>query len=212
MKKILIITTILIAAVSLYADGKKSSSDRIRPSGTTIIGRQIQWIELDAFYKGKVTRINLADYRGKWIILFFYPSDFTFVCPTELKELSDYYQEFRNTGAEILSISTDSAYVHRAWQKDNPLLKDIKFPMLSDRAGIFSRSLGVYNESTGTAIRAVFIVDPDGSIVAAEYTHDSIGRNAGEILRKLDAAIAVRTGGGLCPSGWTEGKKMINEQ
>jgi len=212
MKKILIITTILIAAVSLYADGKKSSSDRIRPSGTTIIGRQIQWIELDAFYKGKVTRINLADYRGKWIILFFYPSDFTFVCPTELKELSDYYQEFRNTGAEILSISTDSAYVHRAWQKDNPLLKDIKFPMFSDRAGIFSRSLGVYNESTGTAIRAVFIVDPDGSIVAAEYTHDSIGRNAGEILRKLDAAIAVRTGGGLCPSGWTEGKKMINEQ
>ncbi|HQO39437.1 MAG TPA: peroxiredoxin [Spirochaetota bacterium] len=212
MKKILIITTILIAAVSLYADGKKSSSARIRPSGTTIIGRQIQWIELDAFYKGKVTRINLADYRGKWIILFFYPSDFTFVCPTELKELSDYYQEFRNTGAEILSISTDSAYVHRAWQKDNPLLKDIKFPMLSDRAGIFSRSLGVYNESTGTAIRAVFIVDPDGSIVAAEYTHDSIGRNAGEILRKLDAAIAVRTGGGLCPAGWTEGKKMINEQ
>jgi peroxiredoxin (alkyl hydroperoxide reductase subunit C) len=83
--------------------------------------------------------------------------------------------------------------------------------MLSDRAGIFSRSLGVYNESTGMAIRAVFIVDPDGSIVAAEYTHDSIGRNAGEILRKLDAAIAVRTRGGLCPAGWTEGKKIIHE-
>ncbi|HPS58388.1 MAG TPA: peroxiredoxin [Spirochaetota bacterium] len=212
MKKVLLVITIFITAVSLYADKKKSSSLWDGNAGNTIIGRQISLIELDAFYNGKISKINLADYKGKWIILFFYPADFTFVCPTELKELSDYYQEFRNDGAEVFSISTDSAWVHRAWQKDNPLLKNIRFPMLSDRAGILCRSLGVYNESTGTAIRAVFIVDPDGRIVAAEFTHDSIGRNAGEILRKLDAAIAVRTGGGLCPAGWKEGDKMINEE
>lgn len=212
MKKFLLVITILITAVSLSADTKKSSSFRDNHTSNTIIGKQISWTELDAFHNGKISKINLADYKGKWIILFFYPADFTFVCPTELKELSDYYPEFRNNGAEVFSISTDSAYVHRAWQKDNPLLKDIKFPMLSDRAGNLSRSLGVYNDSTGTAIRAVFIVDPDGRIVAAEYTHDSIGRNAGEILRKLDAAIAVRSGGGLCPAGWTEGGKMINEE
>lgn len=212
MKKILLITTILITAISLFADKKKSSSLWDNRASNTIIGRQVPLIEMDAFHNGKITRINLADYKGKWIILFFYPADFTFVCPTELKELSDYHRDFTDSGAEVFSISTDSAYVHRAWQKDNSLLKDIKFPMLSDRAGTLSRSLGVYNESTGTAIRAVFIIDPDGRIVAAEFTHDSIGRNAGEILRKLDAAIAVKSGGGLCPAGWTEGGKMINEE
>lgn len=212
MKKFLLITTILITAVSLSADKKKSSSLWDNRASSTIIGRQVSLIELDAFHNGKITRIDLADYKGKWIILFFYPADFTFVCPTELKELSDYYRDFTDNGAEVFSISTDSVYVHRAWQKDNPLLKEIKFPMLSDRAGTLSRSLGVYNESTGTAIRAVFIIDPDGRIAAAEFTHDSIGRNAGEILRKLDAAIAVRSGGGLCPAGWTEGGKMINEE
>lgn len=212
MKKILLVIAVLITAVSVSADRKKASSLWDGQAGNTIIGRQIPWPELDAFHNGKIAKINLSDYKGKWIILFFYPADFTFVCPTELKELSDFYTEFKNTGAEVFSISTDSAYVHRAWQKENPLLKNVRFPMLSDRAGYLSRSLGVYNESTGTAIRAVFIVDPDGRIVAAEYTHDSIGRNAGEILRKLDAAIAVRSGGGLCPAGWTEGGKMINEE
>ena len=203
---LLIICTVSAPAI---AGDKETVSLWSSGYGNTVIGKSISFIEVDAFYNKAITRINLADYKGKWIILFFYPADFTFVCPTELKELSDYYKDFKDSGAEVFSISTDSAYVHRAWQKDNPLLKNIRFPMISDRSGNFSRSLGVYNETTGTAVRATFIIDPEGRIVAAEYIHDSIGRNAGELLRKLDAAIAVKTGGGLCPAGWTEGSGMI---
>ena len=162
------------------------------------------------FITEKLQLLILITYRGKWIILFFYPADFTFVCPTELKEMSDYYSDFKDDGAEIFSISTDSAYVHKAWKKDNDLLKNIKFPMLSDRSGSFSNIMQVYDKNSGTAIRASFIIDPDGIIVAAEYSSDSIGRNAGELLRKFDAAVAVRKGGGgLCPAGWKEGSELI---
>ena len=205
-----VILLFITVSADLYA-GLVSKSGGVRSD--TIIGREIPLPVFTAYHKGEIKEISLRDYKDKWIILFFYPADFTFVCPTELKELADYYADFTEAGAEVFAISTDSAYVHRAWQKDTPQLKNVKFPMLSDRSGSFSRSLGVYESSRGTAIRASFIVDPDGIIIAADYSHDSIGRNAGELLRKLDAAIAVRKGGGgLCPAGWTEGKELINEK
>jgi peroxiredoxin (alkyl hydroperoxide reductase subunit C) len=215
MRKLLpVIFTVTLSFIILSGElfaAIVSKSGRARPD--TIIGREIPLPVFTAFHNGEIKDINLRDYRGRWIILFFYPADFTFVCPTELKELADYYPDFTEAGAEVFAISTDSAYVHRAWQKDTPQLKNVKYPMLSDRSGAFSRSLGVYESSTGTAIRASFIVDPDGLIVAADYSHDSIGRNSGELLRKLDAAIAVRKGGGgVCPAGWTEGKELIKEK
>ncbi len=215
MRKLMpVIFTFVLLLISVSADvyaGMVSKSGGVRSD--TIIGREIPLPLFSAFHNGEVKDINLRDFKGKWIILFFYPADFTFVCPTELKELADYYEDFTEAGAEVFAISTDSAYVHRAWQKDSPQLKNVKYPMLSDRSGAFSRALGVYESSKGTAIRASFIVDPDGIIVAADYSHDSIGRNAGELLRKLDAAIAVRKGGGgACPAGWTEGKELINEK
>jgi len=215
MRKLMpVIFTVILLFITVSADlyaGLVSKSGGVRPD--TIIGREIPFPVFAAFHNGEIKDLNLRDYKGKWIILFFYPADFTFVCPTELKELDDYYADFTEAGAEVFAISTDSAYVHRAWQKDSLHLKNVKYPMLSDRAGVFSRVLGVYESSKGTAIRASFIVDPDGFIVAADYSHDSIGRNAGELLRKLDAAIAVRKGGGgLCPAGWTEGKDLIKEQ
>lgn len=205
-----VILLFITVSADLYA-GLVSKSGGVKPD--TIIGREIPLPVFTAYHKGEIKEISLRDYKDKWIILFFYPADFTFVCPTELKELADYYADFTEAGAEVFAISTDSAYVHRAWQKDTPQLKNVMFPMLSDRSGSFSRSLGVYESSRGTAIRASFIVDPDGIIVAADFSHDSIGRNAGELLRKLDAAIAVRKGGGgFCPAGWTEGKELINEK
>ncbi|MGQ9843371.1 MAG: peroxiredoxin [Spirochaetota bacterium] len=144
------------------------------------------------------------------MILFFYPGDFTFVCPTELKELSQFYDDFKNNNAEILSVSTDSVYVHKAWQESNDSLKDVKFPMLSDRAAALSKVLGVYDENTGEALRASFIVDPEGVVVAYEIHNPTIGRSAGELLRKLDAAIAVKKGGGgLCPASWKKGDALI---
>ena len=200
----------ILAATASYSVSKSFKSADIIRAGEPVIGKTIPFRTFDAFYNGKITTINLDDYRGKWIILFFYPADFTFVCPTELKEMSDYYPDFKEAGAEIFSISTDSAYVHKAWMKDNDLLKNVKFPMLSDRSGSFSSIMQVYDKNSGTAIRASFIIDPDGIIVAAEYSSDSIGRNAGELLRKFDAAVAVRKGGGgLCPAGWKEGSELI---
>jgi len=208
-KGALSILLIFLTTYSYPVSKSFKSSDMIR-AGEPVIGKTIPFRKFDAFYNGKISTIDLDNYRGKWIILFFYPADFTFVCPTELKEMSDYYNDFKEGGAEIFSISTDSAYVHKAWMKDNDLLKNIKFPMLSDRNGSFSNTMQVYDHSTGTAIRASFIIDPDGIIVSTEYSSDSIGRNAGELLRKFDAAVALRKGsGGLCPAGWKEGDELI---
>jgi len=209
IKGILLILILLSTSASYPVSKSFKSADIIRP-GEPVIGKTIPFKTFDAFYNEKITTIDLENYRGKWIILFFYPADFTFVCPTELKEMSDYYSDFKNGGAEVFSISTDSAYVHKAWFKDNSLLKNIKFPMLSDRSGSFCNIMQVYDKNKGTAIRASFIIDPDGIIVASEYSNDSIGRNAGELLRKFDAAVAVRKGsGGFCPAGWKEGEELI---
>lgn len=209
-KKVILLIIAVLTNSFIFADSKSyKTADMIYPC-EPVIGKTIPFRSFEAYHNGKITTIDLADYKGKWIILFFYPADFTFVCPTELKEMSDYYSDFKKEGAEVFSISTDSAYVHRAWQNDNALLKNIKFPMLSDRSGSFCNALGVYNKKTGTALRASFIIDPDGIIVSAEYTSDAIGRNAGELLRKFDAAVAIRKGGGgLCPAGWKEGSELL---
>mgnify|MGYP001139034379 CR=1 FL=1 len=175
------------------------------------IRTKIPEIKMEAFYEGKITKINLSDYRGKWLILFFYPADFTYVCPTELRELSEFYPKFKKLNAEILSISTDSAYVHQAWHKHNEAVKTVKYPMLSDRSGKLSRNLGAYEEAKGTSIRASYIVDPDGKIIAYEVHDETIGRNSSELLRKLQAAIAVReSDGDFCPAGWNIGEEMIS--
>ncbi|OHD64722.1 MAG: peroxiredoxin [Spirochaetes bacterium RBG_13_51_14] len=177
------------------------------------MNRPIPEHTLEAYYGGRITRINLSDYRGKWLVLFFYPADFTFVCPTELKELADNYPEFKKVGAEIASVSTDSVYVHRAWHGQNNLVKAVTYPMLSDRSGRLCRSLGVYDEEAGTALRASFIVSPEGAIMAYEVHHDSIGRNADELLRTVSAAAAVRAGGGgSCPAGWKPGETLIHPE
>jgi peroxiredoxin (alkyl hydroperoxide reductase subunit C) len=159
--------------------------------GETFIGKKITLPVMEAFYKDKIININFDSYKGKWIILFFYPGDFTYVCPTELKELSGYYSDFKAGGAEVFSISTDSAHVHKAWHKESPYLKDVTFPMLSDRSGALSRQLGVYQSDKGSSIRASFILSPDQKIVSVDYSDESVGRNIGELLRRFDAAVPV---------------------
>jgi peroxiredoxin len=175
-----------------------------------LIGGKIPGYELDAFHKGEIKKIKLDSYKKKWLILFFYPADFTFVCPTELKEMQEYYEKFKKAGAEVISISTDSVYVHQAWAEHHEDIKKIAYPMASDRSGRLSRALGVFVEEKGIAIRASFVVDPDGKITAYEIHDESIGRSASELFRKLEAAIAIRASdGGLCPANWTTGKEMI---
>ncbi|MCI0470068.1 MAG: redoxin domain-containing protein [Candidatus Aminicenantes bacterium] len=173
------------------------------------INDKVQNFKVKAFHNGDLKEIDLADYDGRWKILFFYPADFTFVCPTELGDLADYYQDFQKEGAEIFSVSTDTEYVHFAWHCDSPTIKKITFPMLADPAGKLSRYFGVYIEDAGLALRGTFVVDPDGILKLVEINDLGIGRSAKELLRKLRAAKFVREHGEVCPAAWEPGKETL---
>ena len=174
------------------------------------INEKITDFALDAFYQDKIKKIKLSDYKGKWLILFFYPADFTFVCPTELEELAENYSELQKLGAEVLSVSTDTAFVHKAWHDNSPAIRKVKFPMLADPTGKLSREFGVYIEEEGLALRGTFIINPDGVLRAYEVHDNSIGRSAAELLRKLQAAKFVgEHKGQVCPASWKPGKKTL---
>lgn len=174
------------------------------------IGHKIPDLELDAYHNDQIREIRLADFAGKWLVLVFYPADFTFVCPTELEDLAELYPQFQQEGAEVLSVSTDTVYVHKAWHDHSPAIKKIKFPMVADPSGVLSREFGVYIEHEGLALRGSFIVDPDGILRAYEVHDNSIGRSMGELLRKLQAAKFVREHGGeVCPANWQPGAQTL---
>jgi NADH-dependent peroxiredoxin subunit C len=173
---------------------------------TSMIGTQLPNLTIEAFHENQIKKINLKDYKGKWVILFFYPADFTFVCPTELEEMADLYEKFQSEGAEVLSVSTDTVFVHKAWYDNSPAIGKIKFPMLADPTGKLCRELGTYIEDEGLALRGTFIVDPDGIVKAYEIHDNNIGRSGEEALRKLQAAKFVREHGGeVCPAKWKPG-------
>lgn len=177
------------------------------------IGEKISDFELDIFHEEKIKKIKLSDYKGKWLILFFYPADFTFVCPTELEELAENYNELKKLGAEVLSVSTDTVFVHKAWHDNSPAIKKVKFPMAADPTGKLCREFDVYIEEEGLAFRGTFIVDPDGVLRALEIHDNSIGRSAAELLRKLQAAKFVREHkGNVCPASWKPGKKTLKPE
>lgn len=174
------------------------------------INQQIPDLTLEVFHNGKIKKINLSDYKGKWIVFLFYPADFTFICPTELEEAAEYYSEFRKLGAEILSVSTDTAFVHKAWHDNSPSIKKIKFPMVADPTGKLCREFGTYIEEEGLSLRGTFIVNPDGQLKAFDVHDNSIGRSIKEILRKLQASKFVRENKGqVCPASWEPGKKTL---
>lgn len=157
--------------------------------------------------KEEVKRITNEDARNRWLILFFYPADFTFVCPTELLDLKTYYDDFKKLKTDVIVVSTDTVYTHKAWIETEELLKGLKFLMAADHNGRFSRALGIYDEEKGLAQRAAFIVDPEGILRATEIVSDAIGRNAEELVRQLKALQYVRAHPGLvCPARWKEGE------
>jgi peroxiredoxin (alkyl hydroperoxide reductase subunit C) len=164
----------------------------------------------DAYVNGEIKKVSLSDYKGKWVVLFFYPADFTFVCPTELGELAANYEEFRKLGAEIISASIDTAFVHAAWHDQSPTIKSIKFPMLADPARRVCKSYGTLIEQEGLSLRATFLIDPNGMVKAYEFHDNSIGRSVVELLRKLQAAIYVgEHHGEVCPMNWKPGAKTL---
>jgi len=174
------------------------------------IGKPSPEFVLEAFHDGEIKKINSSDLKGKWVALVFYPADFTFVCPTELGELADKYEEFKKINTEVLSISTDTVFVHKAWHEDSDTINKIKYPMLADPTGRTTRDFGVYIKEEGLALRGTFIIDPDGILKAFEIHDNSIGRNANELLRKLKAAQFVREHGDqVCPASWEPGKDTL---
>ena len=174
------------------------------------IGHKIPDLELDAYADDQVKEVRLADYLGRWLVVVFYPADFTFVCPTELEELAKLYPQFQTEGAEVLSVSTDTVFVHKAWHDHSPAIKQIQFPMIADPSGILSREFGVYIDNEGLALRGSFVIDPDGVLRAFEIHDNSIGRSMKELLRKLQAAKFVREHGGeVCPVNWQPGAETL---
>lgn len=174
------------------------------------INQEVADFEVESFQENKIRKVKLSDFKGQWVVLFFYPADFTFVCPTELKEVSDLYEEFKKANTEILSVSTDTVFVHKAWYDNSPAIGEIKFPMLADPTGKLCKQFGTYIPEEGLSLRGSFVIDPEGVLRAYELHDNSIGRSASELLRKVQAAQYVREHGGeVCPANWKPGAKTL---
>lgn len=188
---------------------------------TVKVGHPVPDYQFMALVGDVAKTIRLSEYKGKkWVIVFFYPADFTFVCPTELEELADGYPGFKDLDAEIISMSTDTVFAHKAWKDASPSVKKIEFPMGADPAGRISQGFGVLVEpgtldttdDEGLSLRGTFIIDPDMIVRAMEIHDNSIGRSAKELLRKLQAAQYVATHGGqVCPAEWNPGDATLTD-
>ncbi|MBI5159290.1 redoxin domain-containing protein [Candidatus Micrarchaeota archaeon] len=174
------------------------------------INEKVPDLEFEVFQKEEVRKTKFSDFKGKWLVVIFYPADFTFVCPTELQEAANYYAEFKKAGAEVMSMSTDTVFAHKAWHDNSPAIKKVEYPMAADPTGKICTAFGTYIEEAGLSLRASFIIDPDGVIKALEMHDNSVGRNTEEILRKLQAAKFVRENKGhVCPVSWKPGSKTL---
>ena len=176
----------------------------------SLINTEIQPFTATAYRNGEFVPVSDADLRGQWSVVFFYPADFTFVCPTELADLADNYAAFRDLGVEIYGVSTDTHFTHKAWHDTSDTIAKVEYPMIGDPTGRITRNFGVMREGEGLADRATFLVDPDGIIQFVEVTAEGVGRNATELLRKVRAAQYVRTHPGeVCPAKWEEGDDTL---
>ena len=174
------------------------------------VGQKVTDFAVKAYHQNDIKDIKLSDYKGKWVVLLFYPADFTFICPTELEEAANLYSDFQKTGAEILSVSTDTVYTHKAWHDVSPAIKKINYPMVADPTGNLCREFGTYIDDAGLSLRGTFIIDPDGVLKAADIHDNSIGRSGAEVLRKVQAAKFVRENKGeVCPASWKPGGKTL---
>lgn len=176
----------------------------------TIINSTFPEFKLQAFHNGAFKTVTSNDVKGKWGIFFFYPADFTFVCPTELEDMADKYAEFQAMGVEVYSVSCDSHFVHKAWHDASDSIKKIKYPMLADPRGDLARAFGVMIEDAGMAYRGTFVVNPEGQIKIVEMHDSGIGRDASELMRKVQAAQFVASHEGeVCPAKWKQGDATL---
>ena len=175
-----------------------------------IINSTVKPFKATAFHNGNFVEVSDADLKGKWSVVFFYPADFTFVCPTELGDLADLYPEFQKLGVECYSVSTDTHFTHKAWHDASETIKKIKYPMIGDPTGTITRNFDVMIEEDGLALRGTFVINPEGEIKVAEIHDLGIGRDAKELLRKVQAAQYVASHPGeVCPAKWTPGEATL---
>lgn len=176
----------------------------------SVLNSKILPFSTTAFKQGEFVDVSEADVLGKWAVFFFYPADFTFVCPTELGDMADHYDELKNLDVEVFSVSTDSHFVHKAWHTDSETIGKIQYYMLGDRNGVITNNFDVMREGANVADRGTFLVDPDGVIQYLEITPEGVGRSASELVRKIKAAQYVRNHPGeVCPAKWEEGETTL---
>ena len=175
-----------------------------------LIGKEVEEFKVWAYRMGKFAEIAKEDLLGHWSVLFFYPADFAFVCPTELGDLQDFYEEFEEIGCQIYSVSEDTHFVHKAWADASDTIGRIQYTMLGDPAGVLASQFGVLDEEEGQAFRGTFILNPEGKVRAYEIHDMGIGRNGAELLRKVQAAQFVEEHGDqVCPAKWKPGEKTL---
>lgn len=176
----------------------------------SLINTKIKPFKATAYHNGEFVEVSEQDVAGKWAIFFFYPADFTFVCPTELGDVADHYEDLQKRGVEVYSVSTDTHFTHKAWHDSSETIGKITYPMIGDPTHQISRNFEILREDEGVANRGTFIVDPDGVIQAVEVTSEGIGRNAEELVRKVKAAQYIRENPNeVCPAKWEEGAETL---
>jgi len=181
-----------------------------RRAHMSLINTAIKPFKAQAYHNGKFVEITDADVKGHWSIFFFYPADFTFVCPTELGDMADLYPEFQKIGVEVYAVSTDTHFVHKAWADASETIRKIKYPMIGDPTGTISRNFDVMIEEEGLALRGTFVMNPQGVIKVIEIHDLGIGRDASELLRKVKAAQYIEAHPGeVCPAKWHEGEATL---
>ena len=176
-----------------------------------MINKKIPEFNAQAYHAGEFKTVSTNDVLGNWAVFCFYPADFTFVCPTELGDLADHYQELKDLGVQVYSVSTDTHFVHKAWHDASDTIRKIQYPMIGDPTGTITRGFGVMIEEEGLALRGTFLVNPEGEIKVAEIHDLGIGRSAADLVRKVKAAQYVANNDGqVCPAKWQPGEDTLS--
>ena len=176
----------------------------------SLINTEIKPFKATAYHAGKFIDLTEEQFKGTWSVLMFYPADFTFVCPTELEDLADFQPEFEKMGVKVYGVSTDSHFAHKAWHDTSDAIKKVNYPLIGDPTGILARNFQVMIEEEGMALRGTFVINPEGQIKLCEIHDNGIGRDAKELLRKVQAAQYVASHPGeVCPAKWTPGADTL---
>jgi NADH-dependent peroxiredoxin subunit C len=178
------------------------------------VGSTVPDFEMETYEptQGDFAKVSLADIQsaGQWAILMFYPADFTFVCPTELADLAEEHAQLEKLGARVIAVSTDTKFAHMMWRNTEGLLKNVRYTLAADPTGAVSRLFGVYDAATGLALRGTFIINPEGKLVCSEVHFYNVGRNAAELVRKMEANVhLIANPAEACPAKWTPGAKTL---